>query len=150
MIGSHDTISLLRSDLGLPDDDEILVGDEVEFTAGEGVAEALAVLESGQFLEEPKVLPSPNPGADRHSRAVSQCCVLPTYSKAQDPGSHVATYTGITVGLDEGIPTVFLLSASAMCLGAFVTNMLLPGTLCLGAYIRWWSFCLTLRYVSAA
>lgn len=59
LIGSHGKISLLCSELGLPDDDEILTGDDIDFTAGQGVAEALSVLESGQVLEEPKVLPCP-------------------------------------------------------------------------------------------
>lgn len=50
---------------GLADDDEALPGDEQVFTAGAGVAEALAHLEAGHPLPEPPVpshaLPSPPP-----------------------------------------------------------------------------------------
>ncbi len=46
---------------GLADDDEALPGDEQDFTAGAGVAEALAHLEAGHPLPEPPVPPHASP-----------------------------------------------------------------------------------------
>ncbi len=52
-----DVLQTCRCDFRrLPADDEALPGDDAEFTAGEGVAEALAVLESGGRLVDDKVL----------------------------------------------------------------------------------------------
>ena len=55
-----DAWSTLHSWTGLPaDDDEALPGDDEDFVAGEGVAEALRTLESGGKLIDTQVRPTP-------------------------------------------------------------------------------------------